>query len=232
MSIKLMVFSVVLSCIIGGLAVLGILYPMIKKRKNGMVQEENSDALSFNGSLKASVLYSVFAFSVTLIVSLWLLIHFNNDNLIFVLKRVLLISILFVAAYYDKQAYRIPNKLILYGLFCRVVLLIFELIFFNETVSSVIVSELIGAGGLLVFSIIGLLITRNGIGMGDIKLFILMGLFQGLTGVVPSVFLSLLVSFVYSLCLLIARKKSRKDYIAFAPCILVGTCISVMLLGN
>lgn len=234
MTIHLTVLYIIVTCIFGALSVVGILYHDIRKKSAVGVDSENEEEVSTENKtfpLKYSIIYCVIVFILILVVALWLLLHFNNLDTIYMCKRVALVSILFVATYYDKLAYRIPNKLILYGLFCRVILLIFELIFSTETVSSVLISEFIGAGGLLVFSVIGLIVTRNGIGMGDIKLFILMGLFQGLTGIVSSVFASLIVSFVYSVFLLITRKKSRKDYIAFAPCILVGTYFSVMLLG-
>jgi len=58
-----------------------------------------------------------------------------------------------------------------------------------------------------------------------------MGLFQGIVGVISSLFLSLLVSFFVAIALLITRKKTRKEAIAFAPSVLIGTAVSMFLTG-
>lgn len=233
MTTYLIALYLVLSCALGALSIVGVMYPKIRK-KSVDSQEIADVALTETKPYlsRSDIIYCIFAFVSTIAVAIWLLVHFRYVDLIFMIKRVAIISVLLVAAYYDKASYRIPNKLIMFGLLGRVVLLIFELLFSSESIYSVFISEFAGAGALLLFSVIGLLITRNGIGMGDIKLFILMGLFQGLVGVVSSIFISLTVTFVYSLFLLITKKKSKKDYVAFAPCILVGTFISVVLLGN
>ena len=76
-----------------------------------------------------------------------------------------------------------------------------------------------------------LLAFKNSIGMGDIKLFAVMGLYQGLWGVINSVFFSLAASFVISIAFLITKKKGRKDSIAFAPSIFVGTVVAICLAG-
>lgn len=63
------------------------------------------------------------------------------------------------------------------------------------------------------------------------KLFAVMGLYQGLWGAVNSVFFSLLASFVVSVALLISKKKGRKDTISFGPSILIGTIAAIGLAG-
>lgn len=67
--------------------------------------------------------------------------------------------------------------------------------------------------------------------MGDIKLFALMGLYQGLFGVFNSVFFSLIVSFFISIILLILKRKNRKDVIPFGPSIYAGTVVGIFLTG-
>ena len=67
--------------------------------------------------------------------------------------------------------------------------------------------------------------------MGDVKLISIMALFLGASGIVCAVFASLLISFIYCLIALIARKKHKKDIIPFAPSLLLGTYISICLFG-
>ena len=79
--------------------------------------------------------------------------------------------------------------------------------------------------------LIGVVIVKSGLGMGDIKLLLVMCLFQGFYGAVSSVFCSLLVAFFISIIALITKKKTRKDTLPFAPAILAGTYLSVFLTG-
>ena len=250
MTTGIIVLHSAITFVFGIFAVIGICFPFIKKKKAAVsacadaeeISKEDNDltedsSASDNNekikkiSLKATLLYSIISFVFIGFVGMWAMFFFSNSDVIYLAKRVLLVSVLFVAAYYDYASYRIPNKLVLYGFGVRLIILIFELIFARETLSQVLISEGIAFLAMLVLSILSLLITRNGLGMGDIKLFLLMSLLQGVAGVISSLFTSLIVSFFYSLVLLALKKKSRKDFIAFAPCILVGTFLSVIILG-
>ena len=81
----------------------------------------------------------------------------------------------------------------------------------------------------VVFLIIGSFIIRNGIGMGDVKMLMLMGIFEGLYSVMTSIFFSLLISFFVAIIALIRKTKNRKDSLPFAPCVLIGTFLSMVL---
>ena len=67
--------------------------------------------------------------------------------------------------------------------------------------------------------------------MGDVKLVLVMGAFQGFTGMVSSVFVSMIIAFIAAIVLLISKKRKRSDSIEFAPALLLGTTISVILTG-
>lgn len=152
-------------------------------------------------------------------------------TIIYCLKRSFLISVLFVAAFHDHKDFRIPNKLILYGFIMRIVMLIFELIFSREQLLETVITELIAAVSMFLICMLTRVVIRGGIGMGDVKLIMIMGLFQGVVGTISSIFATMLVSFVYSVFLIATKKKTKKDSIAFAPCIAVGAVISIILTG-
>jgi len=154
-----------------------------------------------------------------------------DHSLLFHLKRLCLISVLWPIAFIDYKSCRIPNNLIFLGLAYRGIILIGELFIERESLLQTITSEGIAVAGMLILSVLCMLLMRGSLGMGDVKLFMLMGLCQGLSGIIGSVFLSLIVSFIAAVFLLITRKKSRKDAIPFGPAVLTGTYISVFLLG-
>ena len=90
------------------------------------------------------------------------------------------------------------------------VLYIAELVFSPSTVLDSLKDGVIGAAVIGLFFLLISLVFKNSMGMGDIKLFALMGLYQGLWGAFNSVFFSLLVSFFLALGLLISKKKKRR----------------------
>lgn len=157
--------------------------------------------------------------------------YMENIALLSQIKSVCLISILVSVALIDYQKHIIPNLILIVGLGLRVVLFVFEFIFMRHEFVDILKMSFIGALVLGLFFTVCSLVLKNSIGMGDVKLFILMGLFQGISAAFASVFMSLIVCFVFSIFLLATRKKSRKDSLAFAPCILVGTYLSMALIG-
>ena len=147
------------------------------------------------------------------------------------LKLITLLAILFTAANVDAKEKRIPNVLILTGLVLRVAFWIAELICAPDRFLSVVKNDLLACLLVVAFFVIGVLLVKGGLGMGDIKLMLIMCLFQGFYGVVSALFFSLFMSFLYVILVLIAKKKTRKDSVAFAPAILLGTMLSVFLTG-
>ena len=131
----------------------------------------------------------------------------------------------------DSKLQKIPNIFLLVGLIVRGLYLA---IYFIQDVSaawSLTKDSLLGCIIIGFFFLILLFVFKNSVGMGDIKLFALMGLYQGLWGVINSVFFSLTVSFFLSVMLLITKKKGRKDTISFGPSIYLGTIIAICMAG-
>ena len=94
-----------------------------------------------------------------------------------------------------------------------------------------LISEGLALIAIIVLVVVCLLLMKNSIGMGDFKLLLLMAVCQGMQGIMMSGFLSMIVSFFAAVVLLLNRKKTRKDTIPFAPCILQGTLMGVFLTG-
>lgn len=74
-------------------------------------------------------------------------------------------------------------------------------------------------------------LVKNGVGMGDIKLILLMSLYLGIQGIFGVLFMSLIVIFFAGLYLMIIKKRSKREAIPFAPAILAGTVISILVNG-
>lgn len=179
---------------------------------------------------KMKVFYLIL--SIISILSLILIFEEMYDIGIFTkIKLLSLVSFLIPAAAIDLRKQVIPNQLLFFSLTFRVLLLVFEFIFSTSTIFLILTDSIAGAVIISAFFLLLYFVFRNSIGMGDIKLFAIMGLYQGFWGVINSVFFSLMTSFLISIGLLVTRKKSRKDTISFAPSILLGTIIAIGLTG-
>ncbi|MDD6148345.1 MAG: prepilin peptidase [Lachnospiraceae bacterium] len=162
---------------------------------------------------------------------LFMILFYKNQNAVFVLKRGMVLAVLTTAAYTDFKAMKIPNKLVLLGLLYRAVLLPVEFIMQTQYLKSVLLSEIIAAGALLVICLLCRLVMHGSLGYGDMKLMVVMGLLLGLDGIIGAMLNSLLITFIVAVYLMISKKKTKKDVIPFAPFLAIGTCISIILTG-
>lgn len=175
--------------------------------------------------------YSGFMLVMQCVLAYLLLSIYPENTPCMVLKRLGLITLIWQAAAIDWKWQKIPNDIILAGVVFRALMLIPEFIFDREILVSNLIEEGIALLIVVIFVFICLLLMKNSIGMGDVKLLMLMALCQGISGIAMSCFLSMVVSFFVAVALLISRKKTRKDTISFAPCILVGTFLGIFLSG-
>lgn len=175
--------------------------------------------------------YSGFMLVMQCALGYLLLTIYPENTPCMVLKRLGLITLIWQAAAIDWKWNKIPNDIILAGVIFRTMMLIPEFIFDREILVSNLIEEGIAFLIVVIFVLICLLLMKNSIGMGDVKLLMIMALCQGINGIPMSCFLSMLVSFFVAVALLLSKKKTRKDTISFAPCILVGTFLGIFLSG-
>lgn len=164
-------------------------------------------------------------------ITLMLQLFYVDNSLIHNIKRICLLSLLGPIAYVDFTETRIPNLYIILGLIYRGILIPVELLFAREIFWPVILSEIVAAAALFLAAILCRVCIRNSIGAGDVKLFLVMGLFLGLNGIWSAILLSLFVSFFIAIFLLLTKRKTKKDSMAFGPALTVGTFLSIFLTG-
>ena len=192
---------------------------------------ETTGEQTSKGLPRTTVIYSAVCVVATILIAVLISDACTESAVWSGIKRMVLLTILWPLAYIDFKTYRIPNLFIIFGLVCRGIVLIFELFFGNPYIWTNLLSEVIAAGALLLAAVLCALVVKNGIGFGDMKLFIVMGLFLGMDGVWGAMFLALIVSFIIAVFLLITKKKTRKDAIPFGPAIVIGTYLSICLSG-
>ncbi|KJS14192.1 MAG: peptidase A24 [Peptococcaceae bacterium BRH_c8a] len=114
----------------------------------------------------------------------------------------------------------IPDEILVVG-----TILGLPLIFLTSI--SDLISGLIGffAAGLLLLAIA--VVSKGGMGGGDIKLSAVMGLFLGWQGVAVALFLSFLIGGIAGILLLVTKIKGRKDAVPFGPYLALGALVAV-----
>lgn len=156
---------------------------------------------------------------------------YEDTDVCDVARDMMIVSLLWVAAAIDKKFYKIPNGIIITGIVYWIAATIYDLFTQSEVCLSNVISELIAVAIIILVVGICLLLMKNSIGMGDLKLLLLVAAFFGLADMLTAVFLSLLVAFVASLVFLIRKTKTRQDVIPFAPFMLTGTMLAIILTG-
>lgn len=144
-------------------------------------------------------------------------------------KSLNIIATVLLLAYIDHREKIIPNEAVIYTLSVACVLLIVN-VFTNTNIALAVFADsftalLIGVG---LFGITKL-VSKNGVGMGDVKLVGALGFYlrtYALTGVLIVALISIAV---YGILRIIMKKASLKDEIAFAPFIAFGVTICMIL---
>ncbi len=163
--------------------------------------------------------------------AMWVFFSFPEFATIDILRNLFLVSIMWAAAYVDSRHFIIPNLYIIVGLIAYVFFIGAKFIMDFDGSLEFLRSALVGFVIMAVIMIFMRLLSRGGIGFGDIKLILLMALYQGTEGIVRTIIYASLVIFVATIIMLISRKKNRNDILPFAPYLLVGVYLSMILSG-
>lgn len=169
---------------------------------------------------------------VALVAMLCYLIWHNKELSLFTLwKAGLVLALVWMIAYVDYKVQLIPNRYLLIALLARGILFLTELINGPAQAGIGILSELLGGAILLAFCFLLRILSRKGLGMGDVKLFAILPLFLGFWGGFRALIYAMIIIFIQSVLCLITKKKGKNDVIAFGPAIAGGVWIAVFISG-
>ena len=129
--------------------------------------------------------------------------------------------------YIDLKEYRIPNPLILAGLIFWALVEAVEVLLGGSGLKETLAISLIGGICGVVLFIVSL-ITKSGLGMGDVKLFFVLGLLFGIYDVCSILLITVIVMAIVSIILLIMKKADKKTRIPMAPFAVLGLLIQVI----
>lgn len=145
------------------------------------------------------------------------------------LYYLLLVSLLVIITFIDIDHYIIPDGLIIFG---AIGALTFNILGQGVGLKESLLGGLIcGGGTLILIYLIELLVKKEVMGGGDIKLFAMGGLFLGVKYGLLTVLLSVYVGATYGVYTIIYSKIKNKEYnsmIPYGPFISIGALITVL----
>ncbi|HRY60472.1 MAG TPA: prepilin peptidase [Patescibacteria group bacterium] len=144
----------------------------------------------------------------------------------------LVIMIFVVVFFFDIFHYIIPDKVVIPAIVVSAVLAVINIIFhldffiFKPEVLNILLGPVIGGG---LFLILVLATKEKGMGWGDVKLGLLIGIILGYPLILVSLFFSFTIGSIVSIILIAAKKKTRKDIVPFGPFLVIGALLALFI---
>lgn len=145
----------------------------------------------------------------------WLGIIFIYGLTVEGIAAILIFSVSLVVTLIDLEHYLILNNILIFLFLCGI---IFHFCAKDLNLIGRIIGMIVGFGIPFVLAVI----SRGGMGGGDIKLCAVMGFWLGFPGVFQAIFIGALLGSIIGISLLITKVKKRKDPIPFGPFLVTG----------
>jgi len=155
---------------------------------------------------------------------------------IFFIYIVFVLSLIIVS-FIDIDVFLIPDTIVLSGIILGLLCSgIFPDLFYEmgrkESFIYSLSGVILGGSILLFLGVIGkIMLKKEAMGGGDVKLLAMIGAFTGYKGVFITVFFGSLLGSIIGLTLIFLKIKKREDYIPFGPYLSVGAIISIFWKG-
>jgi len=163
------------------------------------------------------------------IIAAMLLIRADNTDTFILLRNGLLLVFGYIAMMFDLKSQRIPNSLILWMFAVWVLLVIPKLLLDTNYAINLLKDSVLGllaGGGVFLFVY---LISRKGLGGGDVKFMTAAGLYLGFYGTIPAMLYGTILSALVGLTLIALKKINSKDKMPLAPFLYVGILVTLFL---
>ena len=146
------------------------------------------------------------------------------------IKYIILLPMLACAFVVDLKEQIIPNRLNLL-MFEIGLVIIFLYGFTNINISiNMLLGMLAGGGIFLLITLLGGAIAgKEAMGMGDVKLMGVLGLYFGLQNIVVISVMAFLIGAIVSVIYMLVKKKNGDTYIPFGPFIVISTIITIFV---
>ena len=178
------------------------------------------------GSKKYPILIYI---GIPVIGAMLLLLRTGRTDSFVILKYELLIMFGHITAVLDFRSRKIPNKLILAMIAAWVLIITPKLFYDIDTAILMLSDSLLGfAVGGGIFMLV-YLVSRKGLGGGDVKFMAAAGLYIGYYGILPAMLCGTISAALAGLALILLKKIGRKDTIPLVPFLYAGILITIFV---
>lgn len=152
--------------------------------------------------------------------------------ILYLLEMCIFVSFLIVISFIDIEHFIIPNKLVYPGIFIGLFFAIYRWILEDDI--KLLFSRVLGTFGgaiiILLIAIVGRAVFhKEAMGIGDVKLMAMIGMYIGLWPYIPLILIiSAFIGSMFGLILIILRRKKMDSYIPFGPFLSSGAVISLL----
>ena len=183
-----------------------------------------------------NIRFSLSSLLVQLVVGVIFVLIYNKYGItaefIFFIYIMLILLIMF---FIDLRTKTIPNELVIIGVLGGLIAFIYNIfiplkVYPTSNWWEPLIGILPGSGILLAIAILGAIIYKSDdvMGMGDVKIFLPIGLILGFRLAVMSLIFSVFIGGFAGLFLIITGLKNRKSQIPFGPFIVSGTFLAIL----
>ncbi len=212
-------------------------FPYIRSRTEGATLPEKNSTMDFQGAFLGEKKEHGNIFRSRLYIAAVVLLactagfraDFFADSYISLIKLLIGSCVVSCAVMTDLEFMLIPNFYIEVLLIARVLLLLPEYLTDSTSVVPKLVSSLIGLLFCLFTLFIVSVVTRGGLGYGDVKLVACLAFLTGLYAGINTIILSCFSCGIAAAYFLLSGRKGLKDAIAFAPFILLGYEVMIII---
>ncbi len=207
---------------------------VIETAENGnelQVNKNTSPATAIaNFVLKKNWKQCFFTILIALVCAVSAYFSFNTGiNPLNLCRQIVIALALLSAMIIDRKTHQIPNLLIFGVLGIGVILLVIEFILFRETFLTTLIMSAAGLLSCVVLFYVLARLTKEGIGMGDVKLISSMGWMLGFASTLMAILCALILCTLVAIVLLFGKKKNKNDRIPFGPFVFFGYILMLLL---
>jgi prepilin signal peptidase PulO-like enzyme (type II secretory pathway) len=132
----------------------------------------------------------------------------------------------------DLEHSLILNKVVYPGMVAALLLALYPWPWFSESIGMrVAYAALGGAAGFAIFLLIAI-VSRGGMGWGDVKLAALIGLATGFPLVFVAIIMAAILGGIVAVALLVTKKRNRREMIPFGPFLALAAMVTLLWGSN
>lgn len=190
-------------------------------------------ATYYSGILKTLSLRDLWDFVFLAVVLCLLIIIFLTDAKYYLIPDSLVylaigLTVVFIVGGYAMDLYSLYRKLSLDPFGVYLLKAGFWDLQLKGTLQSLGMTFASAIGIALFFLLLVWITKERGMGSGDIKLGLLIGVFNGFPGNLVAIFLGFILGSVYSLFLILFKGKTMKDTVPFGPFLIIGSVTALL----